>query len=303
MQKRSILLTFFRNSPDEAADAVIAALQAFETSLFLIALGQFPHALTSCAAAIEGALKASSALRATSNDRFVTLLEAAGRASLHLANFPKSDLTEFRKKRNDIVHQGFGTEDYSISAGLQLKVGIPLLAVCFREFHAFDFYDALLPEHSRHIRIAQKVYHRRLADAKDASDGSVTYCFRALAHSIRWSFKENFSSSWELKALTRAEEIGIKFDHAHEEQGKLESMFGSAWIFDCPVCFEYQSTVAELDESALSNRLVQPIRLACTNCGLVVQKSDYFLAEELLAADVAQAKAHILKEYGFSASF
>jgi hypothetical protein len=279
------IANFFRKWPADAADETIAALQGFETSLFLIALGRFPHALTSCAAAIEAALKASPRC-ATSDDRFVTLLDAACRASAHIANFPKLDLTDFRKKRNDIVHKGFSPKDDNIAADLQLKVGIPLIAACFREFHTFDFYDGLLPEYSRHIQIAQKAYQRRPAGPNDASDRDVTYCFRSLAHLIRWSFKEAFSSSWELKALTHAEEIGMKFNHANDEQAELERLFGCAWKFECPVCHDYESTVAELEEGALSNGFVRPTRLACTNCGLVVRNNHYFLAEELLAADV-----------------
>ena len=217
-----------------------------------------------------------------------------------IAKFPGPDVKEFRDKRNEIVHSGFSPKDDNVSADLCLKVGIPFLAECFAEFNVFNFYDALLPEYLQQIRVAQRVYQRRHASLNDASDFDVTYCFQALGHSILWSLRENYSSSWELKALTESEEVGIKFEHTHREQVELERLFGCAWKFDCPVCFDVDSTVAELDEAALNNGVVRPVRLACTNCGFVVRKNSYFLAEELLAADVERATPRILKEFGIA---
>lgn len=294
-------LTFFRTLPADPLDATLPSLQGFETSLFLIALSRFPHALTSCATAIEAVIKASSRC-ATNDDRFVALLSAARKAATTIAAFPQQDVDEFRKKRNDIVHKGFSPKDDNVSVELLLKTGIPLLAQCFSEFHNYDFFHGLLPEYTEHLRVAQKVYLRQqqMAPHADAEERDVTYCFRSLAHLIRWSCKHAFSSSWEIQTLSDAEDIGVKFEHTEDERRKLEGRFGSAWRFDCPVCGDYEAAVAELDEDALTQSVVRPSRLACTNCGLVVRKEHRFLAEELLSAATEQDEARILKEYGIT---
>ena len=54
---------FFRNRPDGLAEKppLASSMQSLETSFFLIALYRYPHALSTCASAIEAAVKASPA--------------------------------------------------------------------------------------------------------------------------------------------------------------------------------------------------------------------------------------------------
>lgn len=56
-------ILFFRHRPGALAGsaALASSIQSLETSFFLIALGRFPHALCTCAAAIETAIQASDA--------------------------------------------------------------------------------------------------------------------------------------------------------------------------------------------------------------------------------------------------
>ena len=291
---------FFRKLPvGLEPDSLIASLQAFETALFLIALDRFPHALTSCTFAVEAALKASPRCKAASKG-LLDVIVAARKASPAIEAFPREDLDHLRKKRNEIVHSGFSPKDDNISADLLLKVGIPFLSCCCQEFHSFDLPDALLPEIAEQIRIASAVYRRRQSapDQPGDTEQDVTYCFRALAHLIRWSCRDSFSSSWELKALRHAEEVGAKFEHTADESGDLERLFRCPWRFDCPICGEYQGVVADLDEDALIEGTIRPARLVCPSCALVVRREHKFLAEELLMPDLPAEEAAILKDYG-----
>lgn len=142
---------FFRKLPvGLESDGVIASLQAFETALFLIALDRFPHALTSCTFAVEAALRASPRCKGTSK-RLSDVIVAARRASPAIEAVPQEDLEQLRKKRNDIVHSGFGPKDKNASADLLLKVGLRFFTCCCREFHSFDLLDGLWPEIAEQI--------------------------------------------------------------------------------------------------------------------------------------------------------
>lgn len=265
-----------------------------------LALDRFPHALTSCTFAIEAALKASAECKRTAKGRH-DVIAVARAASPLIAAFAQEDLDDLRKKRNEIVHKGYSPKDDNLSAGLLLHIGIPFLSCCYREFHTYDMLDSLLPAIAEHTRIAGNVYRRcrtALLEHPPESEQDVTYCFRALAHLIRWSCKDSFSSYWELKALQTAEEDGVKFNHAADERDKLDRMFTCGWRFDCPICDEYKGVVADLEEKALVNGTIRPIRLACPSCALVVRTEHQYLAEELLASHLGEEEAAILKDYG-----
>jgi hypothetical protein len=292
---------FFRKLPAAPVpDGLLASLQAFETSLFLIALERFPHALTSCTFAVEAALKASPLCKRASKG-LLEVIAAARKASPAIEAFPQEDLDHLRQKRNDIVHKGYSPKDDNISGDLLLNVGMPFLSCCYREFHAFDILESLLPAIAEQTRIAGVVYGRRrsaLLQQPRKNEQDVTYCFRALAHLIGWSCKDSFSPSWELRALQQAEEIGAKFDRIADACDKLERLFRYAWRFDCPICSEHKGAVADLDEDALVNETLRPTSLTCPSCALVVRSEHEFLAEELLAPCLAQEEVAILMDYG-----
>lgn len=253
---------------------------------------RYPHALTSCASAIESIIKASPSCKTRSRG-LNALLEAAQNQVDFIKNAPQLELKHFRDTRNRIIHEGFSLKDNSESTSLMIQVGFPLASACLKDLHSFDLADSLLQEYTEQLSIATKVYQRAYSTSND-----LTYCLKGLGHLIRWSLRGNFSAYWAEEALNDAEQSGQKFDIIHPEKGKIERQFGAYWDFDCPVCDNVETAVAELSESGLEAAQIRPVRLACTNCGFTVSKSDLFLAEVLLERQIATASQQILKEYG-----
>ena len=264
-----------------------------ETSFFLIALRRFPHALSTCAAAIETAIQASD-VGAREKDGLHALVKKAKARSEKIAEFPDAALDRFREVRNRVTHSGFIPKDDSDASSLLLDVGFPFLLLCYSELHSFDARTGLLPEYSEQIDVATRVHSL----AKGLSGLDLSYCFNGFVHLIRWCFKRNFSSAWEINALTKSEEMGGKYEITEEEKKDLEGLFDACWSFDCPICDEYQAVVCEIEANKLESLKVAPLRMACTCCGFVVGDSQPFLSEILLERQVADTKPEILKGYG-----
>lgn len=288
---------FFRSHPasDEARIALASSMQTLDSVLLLIALERYSHALTTCAAAVESAIKSSSAGKNLGRSNGLRdLLEAAKRESKMLAAFPEEALSEFRRARNRITHNGFNPRDDSESVGLLLEVGLPYLHQCYLHLFSFDLWDALLPNHVGQLRIGAKVYAR----GKAVAELDRSYCLKSLGGLIRWSLKDSFSADWELQALAKSEELGGEFEFKHKQRQELERLFSPEWVFDCPLCREPEAMVSQLDEAQLHSGNIVPQQVACTNCGLVVKKRELYLAEELLKDEIAMAKEAILRDYG-----
>src|SRR5688572_22412072 len=101
-------LLLFRNKPTELMThpPLASSLQSLESCLFLISLMRYPHALTACASAIEGALKARPGY-VEQRKTFQQLLSQVRQNSAELALFTQAQLDDFRNLRNRIVHLGF----------------------------------------------------------------------------------------------------------------------------------------------------------------------------------------------------
>ena len=286
-------ILFFRRHPEGlAGNATLASsMQSLETSFFLIALGRFPHALSTCAVAIETAIRASD-VGARNKHRLEVLMGIAKDKSEKIAEFPDQALKRFRVARNRFTHRSFTPRDESKAASLLLDVGFPFLTLCYSELHSFDAEAGLLPEYWEQIDVATRVHSL----AKGLPELDLSYCFNGFAHLVRWCFKRNFSSAWEIAALTNSEEI--EYQKTEEEKWDLERLFNACWSFDCPICDGHQAVVCELDANKLESLKVAPLRMACTCCRFVVRESQPFLSEILLEQQVADAKPEILEGYG-----
>ena len=288
---------FFRSCPDskEASAALTSSMQSLDSVLLLIALQRFPHALCTCVAAIESAIK-SSRLRSAlaKSNGLAAVVKVARPESAELMEFPEEQLTALGKARNRITHEGFIPRDDSEAVGLLIEVGIPFLAVCYQHFYSFDLWDAILQEYAHQWRIGTGVFQR----AKEVSDLDCTYCLNGLIHLIRWNLRENFSADWEIKATVETAENGVQFAFNYKRREYFERLYALSWVFDCPLCRQPEAAVCELDSDELESKNVIPLRMACINCGFVVGKAQPFLTEALLELNVARAKEKILKGCG-----
>ena len=70
---------FFRDAPKSVSlnEHLVSSMQTFETSLYLLALKRYPHALTACASALESGIQAAPQVGATDADALVAAFTKA----------------------------------------------------------------------------------------------------------------------------------------------------------------------------------------------------------------------------------
>jgi hypothetical protein len=289
-----VSLVFFGKVPariDE--DYVPAALQGFETMLLLIAIRRYPNALIAIGSALESALQ-SSQIGGSRRDGLQDLMKKAAKRSEALRGWTGDELESFRETRNDFVHRGFSPRDDERSVRAMIVTGIPLFHAILAEFLTFDLNEGLHAEYARHIQVATRVHSR----AESVGQRAERYCLRALGASIRWSLKDNFQSYWELDALKAANEDGDRFIAHAEETKRISRAYDASCVCECPVCLEYNTAVVELDGDKLDAGEVQPVQLACVNCGFRATRGEHLLAEELLRGPLERERESVLKGYG-----
>jgi hypothetical protein len=293
------VLHLFRSHPSPFDAGAATSLQGFETALFLIALRRFPHALTSCVFAIEAVIRYS----VQSSRRLKDLLPESPERALLSPGLRPNEIKELRDARNKIVHKGFDSNDESKSAALLLRTGIPLLEHYFNGLYRFDIMDGLLEEFAYHLGVAKTVYQRKCAAAGEEDTGyqDLTYCFRSFSHLLNERIRLAETPDWMHAAATRADETGTRWESVKKFKDSAERAFACPYEFDCPVCGEVDSVVADLESSGLERGVVIPFRLVCADCELVVAPQHLFLAEELLRDQAIEKRAAILKGYGFEA--
>jgi hypothetical protein len=296
VETEELQLQFFRHRPSDllARPPLASSLQSFESSLFFLALGRYPHAFISCVFAIESALKARLAIPETGKESLLKLLERARGIIPRCSDFPQLKIDEMREVRNRIVHYGFGVGDAPLSAALLLEPAIPILATAYKSFD-FDLYDSLIIDLGVHLRTALSVYSKvRLHSCVDGRE-----CFSVLAHAIRWGIRQSFMTDYEAQAVEDAESYGTWFETVESQKRNLEKAFGTSWPFDCPICGRPESLVARLVKSQLDLGRITLAEAQCADCGLVIPDVPS-LADTVCAEGVEESRGEILRGYGMS---
>lgn len=289
-------LEFLRATPEDVMSRppLCSSLQNMESSFFLIALGRFPHALVTCASAIESAMK--SALK-IDPEAFINANKLYKKAINHfqgLSSFNEADLESLRFTRNRFVHYGFSPKDDEESAVLLLETAYPLLVACYKEFFGFDIFNGLEVELGEQFGIVFDVFTK----AKGISNLHFTYCFLAFGHLIHWSVRQSAMSDWENMSSIHADEIGEKFDHCEKQKRELERVLGTTWVFDCPICNDIDTFVCGIDRDLLDDHVVSLTRGVCPSCGLVVPKGYPFLVDALCKKQIDKKCNEILRDFG-----
>jgi transcription elongation factor Elf1 len=299
-------LIFFRDKPNDllTRPPLASSLQHLETSFLLITLSRYPHALVSCASAVESALKAAFSVGQKKPLNFESLLKRANEKFSPNAVFNQNDLDEFRRKRNEIVHYGFSPKDDEICAILLLKTGYRLIEHCYESFFNFplkrkgEAYGGLRPDIDCQLDIATRVYLK----AKNLKDLNLTYCFIAFTHEIRWGIQHWMLSDWQREILASENSGGdLAWEYKHKQKESLSSKdLDPAWHFNCPICGEIDSFVCELDDEELDRSRIALKRGVCVNCSLLIPMNCPFLLDELCVDQFENAHAKIMNEYGIA---
>jgi hypothetical protein len=288
-------LEFFRSTPPDllARPPLASSMQHFESVLFLVGLKRYPHALTTCASAIESTIKAGLHLEVATRDTGRKLFAKAYAARPELEAIP--DVITFLDARNRMVHYGFTRADEEIAAGLLLRTGVPLILACHQAFFKFDLLGALRTEFGVHLQFALTTQHR----TGDRHACTPTLCLSALAHLVRWTMRESLMADWEYDASRDAQETTVQIEHCIRERQRMEREFGTAEAFDCPVCDNPDAFVCELDEELLCAGQIVLRQGQCVNCRFTIPPRGALLLEVLCEEQVGARRSEILDAFGF----
>lgn len=288
-------LVFFRSAPNNLSnqETLTSSLQNFESSLFLIALQRFPHALNACASAIESALKGRPGY-SKKRQTFQELLVGAQREFPGLA-FPQTNLDEFRELRNRFVHHAFSSSDSSVAASALLSTGLPLLISTYDAAYRFDLPDALVPPFGAQLTTAIDVFGRSNQTPLD----SVT-TLSVLGHLTRWSIRDSMMSPWELEAVDPSQVYDLQLEITERLCDRAERQLDPAWRFDCPVCESPDALVCQLNDEALARKQIELLACFCAECGLRLSPSAGPLLNALCDDAIRGARDAILAEFGIN---
>jgi hypothetical protein len=315
-------LHFFRAKPQDwiSNPPLVSSLQAFETSILLIAMGRYPSALISCASAIESAMKAKRKIPSTKRDiGLAELISDAKKEYPQLKNVEETGVSQFKAKRDQVTHYGYSPSDDEDCGKLLALAGYPFLEKCYEELFGFhldwmnispgctDFHSlsteekakaGLETEFASHFRNSKYIY----IENRRKKLASRLYAFKGLSHYIRRLIKRNEHSITENLAMERSWEIGLDYDA--QQDVKLELGFAEPKCdIDCPFCEDAETMVIELDQHRLNHGKVVIDRAYCVACGYFIneRKLEPLHAEALLTTEIERKKQEICSNYGITA--
>jgi hypothetical protein len=288
----------------EANPPLASSLQHLETSLLLIALGRYPHALVSCVSAIESALKAAFKIPAEEERTLMDLLDQASKKFPSHVGFKAKDVADLRRKRNAITHFGFSPNDDEVAAALLLDVGYTYLDQCYRTFFGFNTirktgsFDGYSPDVFRLLGASLNVW--RSSKSRKQIAGPAPQFFIPVAHGVRWSTQHWSMSRVQQNILDDATE---SFDQGFAVIQLLEQlknkMVEPVGVFDCPVCGYGDCVCCELDGGdSFDSGDLKVTRMICAHCSLNIPSALGDLAAELVADQIPNRKVEICKGYG-----
>ena len=289
----------------ESNPPLVSSLQNLESSLFLIALRRYPHALVTCVAAIESVIKAKFKIPADSNNNLVDLLERArGQFPQHVG-FDSKLVTQMREQRNKLSHFGFSPNDDETSAKLLLDVAFNFFDQCCKTFFqfqpirrkvrkAFGYCDDVP------LILGKTLDTWRQEQPKKPKKFIAQSYLSPVGHAVRWSTQHWSMSAAQIDILHRASESFVEYEAVTSVEDilkrKLSDPFGR---FDCPVCGS-DSLWCELDggECFNSGELRVVGRSICAHCSLSIDTEAAALASALISHQVSSRRDEICRNYG-----
>jgi hypothetical protein len=293
-------LVFFRCTPADLLNhpPLLSSLQNLETTFFLISLDRYPHALVTCASAVESAMKSYLKMKPEKVRNAKDLYEDVFNRLPALKLFDEIDLKKFRDTRNRIIHYGFTKSDNEEIIEILLKVGIPFLRNCYEKCFSLNLLDSLRFEIANQLEVAFKVYSR----TKDIPGHSFLYCFSAFSHQVRWSMRESLLTSWEKSSVIYPGDSDAKIDHCDDNKRYLKRIFKYSFDFDCPICDFSSGFVCDIDTKNFEEDDIFFRQAVCTSCDFVVRKTQSYLIEILCEKQIITERPKILREFGISNS-
>lgn len=273
----------------------ISAFQSFETSLFLISLQRFPHALVSLVSALESA--ALVVLGGDSRDKIKlaealpALRELALHAGVSIPDTPT--LSKLRNTRNDIAHKGFSAKDDERSAFLWLRLGFPLFQGWSKELFGLDLYTGL-----GRLGDLLKQPIEWCKEPRDFNFSAVD-ATRGVRHWITHNVRYSHLSEWEQDVLSFEHEARDRakqyvFDRLTEDEPHV--------LLTCPICSARDGLVVAVNETQLKQRQLVPDYANCASCDMQYPPSSRELLIAMCREQLTSDLTHqTCKAYGIRA--
>jgi hypothetical protein len=298
---------FLRATPPKLVDnpPLASSLQAFETSLELIALHRFPAALIACVNAWESALKAAFEIEeAPHTPSLRKLLERPETAILRSASWNTERNLKLIEKRNQITHYGYTPKDSSICTTLLLETAYPGLACVYEHFfdfrlmwqqlgdsqHTFGSFCSsdmnkvgLVPQWGDLLWLAMNQFQQHQA----AHNLAPAWYFHPLASALRLGFQKSWTSPAENEALVLAESDGILYEQQEQVRSQVvRQMSDCQTTLFCPICDAADTFLIEFDEDALDDGPMTTKWCFCVACHFSLPSAAGFLIPALLTEDL-----------------
>jgi hypothetical protein len=298
---------FFRTTPPKLVDnpPLASSLQAFETSLELIAFHRFPAALIACVNAWESALKAAFKIEeAPRTPSLRELLNRSETAIIRSASWDTDKNLKLINKRNQITHYGYTPKDSSVCATLLLETAYPGLACIYEYF--FDYRlmwqqlgdspntseslsksdldkVGLISQWGDPLWLAVNQFQRQQATQKL----SPTWYFHPLASALRLGFQRSWTSSAEHETLVLTESDGVFYEQQEQIRSQVvRQMSDCKTTLFCPICDASDTFIIEFDEDAFAEGQMATKRCVCVACYFSLPSAAGFLIPALVNEDL-----------------
>ena len=264
----------------ESKPGLCASLQHLDSAFLLVGVGRFPHAVVSCAAAVESVIV--EALPTSAGDDFEALVHRAA-VRWAVPDPLREGVLSMKTRCDGIVHAGYSPQDDRGPASV-LVHGLQFLELVYRIEHAFEVRRSLLPYLREHLNVAEQL-SKSLPNDTDA-----TVAWHSFAHAVRWSVSDSFMSPWDLDArdARRCGNLDWPFDPQHGGDIRLA----------CPICGSDQACELEFDGE--EDPVVWVDRMECKECGFWLSPDQRAISERLFSRQLENERPRILKEYGFA---
>ena len=298
---------FISNYPEvvNSTPPLASSIQHFEACLMLIGYQRYPNALISCVSAIESAFKAASIEekytkttgRKPTNDKesqatLLQCLDYAQKKFPQFAKFTKSELFDFKEKRNQITHYGYSTKDDHESFVLLSTIGIKYLEQLYSSYFGFS----LLGTNSKNGLMIEPFNILLRACLECVSTSSKENISNDTISPLSFAVRQHFGrlESWRL--IVEEENQESIWEAKEEVKKILLNKLEPSFEFDCPICSSSDSFIAKLDEGKLDSALVAINSGMCFECNF--KSSNENILSKILSKEIVIKTPVILKEYG-----
>lgn len=266
----------FDKLDDKKRLALICSVQAFESSLALLASRRIPHSLITIVSSIETALKAH-----LLPHRNATLHELFSFWRKTLNPSWKNKLNKLKNTRNSIIHEGYSPQYDDRCGRLLMDVAYPALFEIYsamynyNDFKSAEMYKAI----SRTLEWRKVLLNKNFDDAK--------YPFIHIQSFLKEHYRDRYSTQLQYEAVLFSDD---RLDYSSKIREKIEDEYGLAVRVGCPNCHECYTLICALsDEVELAPYNIDPLMVYCTACLFYIPEKYKFFCKPFATKSLEEA--------------